>query len=383
MPVRPPLRVLQVVPQMSLALGGPLISALNLGAGLTDEGASVTFLTMACDLDQATRTRFHLHENQVRTMTGRENRFRLSRADRDLIDQVVAAADIIHAHGIWETLIYETVRAAQRHNRPVVISACGMLTSWSLAQKHLKKSLYLALRGKVLLGVDRLHATSEFEAAEIARRGVAPERIVQVPLALPPLPPSPALPSSGPVYTIGCLGRIAPGKGIELLLAAFAALTKLTADALELVLTGPVRLEYRCALTEQAQALGIAAQVRFNEPVSGFEVHARLAALDLFVLLSEHENFGLSIAEALAAGTPVVISPFTGLSALVQPGTVGAVCERDTAAAAAAMHGWYRRKRAEPELSARCTELALAHFSPGKINAGWIRVYEAVSRQSG
>ena len=55
---------------------------------------------------------------------------------------------ILHSHGIWLASNYWTSRAASFFNLPHIIHTRGMLSSWSLSNKKLKKQLALLLYQK-------------------------------------------------------------------------------------------------------------------------------------------------------------------------------------------------------------------------------------------
>lgn len=107
--------------------------------------------------------------------------------------------------------------------------------------------------------------------------------------------------TGGPVLL--AIGRLAPEKGHAHLIDAVARLAA-RHPSLELWLAGVGTCEP--ALRAQAHAAGVAAQVRFL----GFceDVTALHAAADIFVCPSLTEGFGNAVAEALAAGLPVVAS---------------------------------------------------------------------------
>ena len=101
------------------------------------------------------------------------------------------------------------------------------------------------------------------------------------------------------------LSRIHPKKGLDLLVPAFARAA--LSDAL-LVIAGPGDEEYVAAVKKLIAEHGIGERVLFTGMLEG---RARVEAFvdaDLFVLPSYQENFGIVVAEALACGTPVVIS---------------------------------------------------------------------------
>src|SRR5207302_1930262 len=64
---------------------------------------------------------------------------------------------------------------------------------------------------------------------------------------------------------------------------------------------------------------GAAARVVRLDAVSGKDKTALLAAASLFALPSEHENFGNAALEALATGTPVLLSPHVDLTGSAGP----------------------------------------------------------------
>ncbi|HEU4950675.1 MAG TPA: glycosyltransferase, partial [Holophagaceae bacterium] len=121
-------------------------------------------------------------------------------------------------------------------------------------------------------------------------------------------------PVPGPRRTLLYLGRLHPVKGIDRLLRAWARLEAERPDW-DLRILGPDNGGHLAELQRLAAALGLR-RAAFGGPVYGAEkVQAYLAA-DLFVLPTHSENFGMTVAEALAAGTPAVVTrgaPWEGL----------------------------------------------------------------------
>jgi glycosyltransferase involved in cell wall biosynthesis len=117
-------------------------------------------------------------------------------------------------------------------------------------------------------------------------------------------------------------------KGLDLLLAAFAAeQDRLTGD-LVLAGTGPDERKLRAL----AEDLGIAARVRFAGWVSGVEKYELLGAARVVAVPSRFETFGIVAVEALASASPVVAFDIPCLREVV-PGDAGVrVPEFDVAA---------------------------------------------------
>jgi glycosyltransferase involved in cell wall biosynthesis len=105
------------------------------------------------------------------------------------------------------------------------------------------------------------------------------------------------LEKSSPV--IVAVGRLAPQKGFDTLIAAFAALPN--PDA-RLIIFGEGAL--KAQLLDLAQTLGVAD--RFDLPGYASDPRAEVAAADCFVLSSRFEGSPNALVEALSTGTPVV-----------------------------------------------------------------------------
>ncbi len=119
------------------------------------------------------------------------------------------------------------------------------------------------------------------------------------------------------------VGRLVPHKGVDVILDA---LRELPPDvALVVVGAGP-RLSN---LIRDARRLQIEDRVRFCSGVADEDLPRYLALADIFVFPSQNrlEGFGLVIAEAMAAGLPVVIADMPGVREVIEPGREGLLAE--------------------------------------------------------
>jgi len=118
-------------------------------------------------------------------------------------------------------------------------------------------------------------------------------------------------------------GRLVPHKGVDALLRALALLPP---DVVMVVVgRGPTLPD----LASTARRLGVEDRVRFCPNVSDEELPRFLRAADVFVFPSQNrlEGFGLAVAEAMAAGLPVVIADMPGVREVIDPGTEGLLVE--------------------------------------------------------
>ena len=174
------------------------------------------------------------------------------------------------------------------------------------------------------------------------------------PLDVRPVKPAPA----GPVV-IGTLGRLHANKGIDIMLKAFARLRdKGVAARLSIAGDGPEMP----ALRRLAADLGLDDHVEFTgwvSPAAGY-----LTTLDLFVLPSRVEPFGLVVAESMAAGVPVVASRIDGPREILKGGALGRlVSPQDDAALADAIAEAISNWDDTWRQAAAAQTYALDHFS--------------------
>lgn len=178
---------------------------------------------------------------------------------------------------------------------------------------------------------------SRFVGDDLRRAGI--ERITRIPLGVDLVRYHPsrravrdeardryALPP-GPLA--GFVGRFAPEKELDVLLAAWPSVHRRTGATLVLVGDGPQRAEL------ESMAAG-AAWIRFMPYERDRDRLAELlAACDVFVAPSSNETFGLAPLEAMACGTPVLTADRGGISEQVEASGAGAQFASGSAAALA------------------------------------------------
>lgn len=234
----------------------------------------------------------------------------VSRGLARALDTVSARGSVLHGHGLWLLPNILPATAAQRHAAPLVMSPRGMLGEAALAFSPTRKRIFWALaQRRALERATCFHATAESEADDIRRAGLsAPVAVIPNGIDIPAGDPVPG------ARTILHLGRLHPKKGIDRLVAAWARIAKRHPDW-RLRIVGPSESGYREALERQVHELG-APRVAFDGPLYGADKLAAYRAAGLFVLPTLNENFGMVVAEALAAGIPAICTkgaPWQGL----------------------------------------------------------------------
>jgi glycosyltransferase involved in cell wall biosynthesis len=120
------------------------------------------------------------------------------------------------------------------------------------------------------------------------------------------------------------MSRLHPKKGIEAFLDAWLAVTLAGQfKSWKLIIAGDGDAKYVGSLKGQVSSREATAQVRFVGWVSGASKIALLSDAGFLALTSQQENFGIAVAEALACGTPVLVSEHVGLAAEVESSRLG------------------------------------------------------------
>ena len=236
----------------------------------------------------------HLHEA---TIIGTH------RARRQSILGLKADAGVVHDHGLWLPSNIITALAARRIDMPFIVSPRGMLTPWSLEQGGTKKQLAWKLyQRRILERAAVLHATADSEADGFRNLGLrAPIAIIPNGVVIPDRPRD-TVENIRP-QRILFLSRIHPGKGLENLLRAWSTVRP---TGWEILIAGPDEDGHRGTLEVLSKQLGVEDSVRFHGPVDDAKKWELYGSAQLFVLPTHSENFGIVVAEAMAAGLPVI-----------------------------------------------------------------------------
>ncbi|HEX8322723.1 MAG TPA: glycosyltransferase [Tepidisphaeraceae bacterium] len=351
------MRVAHVVSGLDRRTGGVAATVIGLAAAQARAGLNVTVLTsfMAGE-DLSAVDELNAAGVPTRSIGPSTRLAGWHRENRAATDAAVAAADVLHVHGIWEDIQHQAMRAAQRRRVPYVVLPQGMLATWSLQQKSLKKRLYLALRLRRNLNrASAIQFTTDEEARQAKPLALkAPVLIESLGIDLrefETLPEAGAFRNRFPELVgrplVLFLSRLHPKKGLDLLIAAFA---KANVGEARLVLAGPANDSYGATVENLVREHNLTDKVLFTGMLKGRDRIAALADANLFVLASYQENFGIVVPEALAAGTATILSDQVNFSEHLAGQSFAQVIPCDVDALAKALGEWLgdadRRARA-------------------------------------
>ncbi len=252
--------------------------------------------------------------------------------------------DLVHIHELWHYPGYAAARAAWEVDRPYVVTVHGGLGQLALGRKALRKSLYMAaFQRRILEGAAVLQAFTEAEAGHI-RQHVPGAAVAVIPNGVRPgafddLPVGADIPGivgdlSGK-QVILFLGRLHPGKGLDILARAFARVVRQRPDAW-LVIAGPDEGGYGARVRSLLKKEGVLGRATFTGMLTGRDKLAALAWADVFVLPSYFEGFSMAVLEALACGLPVAITRQCNFPEVAEAGA-GLVVDADAGQLAQAL----------------------------------------------
>jgi glycosyltransferase involved in cell wall biosynthesis len=218
------------------------------------------------------------------------------------------AVDLVHVHSNWTAPVWCGCQAAAAKGKPLVMSPHGCLDPVRLAHSAWRKRVAGLCDRRYLRQASVIHATSDAERGWIECYVGGRPRIEVIPNGVDVQDAAPgAAKPAGRTRQVLSLGRLHPLKGLDLLIDAWRIASQglEKGDRWELLIAGPDEQGTRARLERQARQGGLT-NVRFMGPLYGEDKARALTRADLFVLPSRSENFGIVVAEALAAGVPTI-----------------------------------------------------------------------------
>lgn len=325
------LRVISI-PPFAWAMGGPARGAFDLSKELVNRGNRVTILTT--DLFKSGErypiknpefidgVRIIRYKNISDTLAWKYKIF-ISPGMIQYLKKHVHEYDLVHLHDLISPQAIFTARYCQKNHVNYVLTCHGSIC-W-LLQKSLINRLYYKLFGsKVIKNATKSIAYTPDELKQYLSVGVNENSVRIIPPGIDLLPYK-ELPEKGQFKIknsikknqklILYLGRIHEIKGIDLLLKSFSMVLK-SFDNVKLIIVGPDD-GHLSNLLDMVENLDISDKVIFTGPLYGRDKLEVYVDSDIFVLPSKYESFGNVILEAMACGTPVIITEKSAIADLL------------------------------------------------------------------
>ncbi len=317
------MKILQVTNVLSPVHGGSADVAYRLSKELAKRGHEVTIYTSDHELGQE-------YISSIPAVRVHAARTWLSSANLFVAPGIMKKAkeetrhfDIIHMHGYRTFQNIVVAHYARQYNIPYVLQAHGSLTTF-FHHGWLKRT-FDALGGyRILRDASKVIAVAGIEVEHYKSMRIDENKIKIIPNGID-LSEFDNLPRKGifkrkyglddKQRIILYLGRIHQIKGLDLLAKAYADIARSSKDT-KLVISGP-DTGYLSHLKRLVADLGISDRVLFTGPLYGQEKLQAYVDADVYTLPSSYEIFGITILEALACGTPVVVTDRCGIADII------------------------------------------------------------------
>jgi glycosyltransferase involved in cell wall biosynthesis len=203
---------------------------------------------------------------------------------------------------------------ATKYKVPYILQAHGSLPR-IMQSEHLKLIIDIALGNKILKDASKVIALSKSEAIQYNSLGVPHRKIVIMPNALDlsefaNLPAKDSFKNKMGINVddqiILYLGRINRIKGIDLIVEAFSKAIDILGHV-KLVVVGPDD-GYLNELASLVKNLDLQDSVLITGPLYGNDKLEAYVDAHILILPSKYETFPVSVLEALACGTPIILS---------------------------------------------------------------------------
>lgn len=391
-----PLRILQIIPAVSPVYGGPSQMVLGFSAALAAAGVEVTVLTTDANGDggqaplAVPRDRPILQDGyQIRYFhCAPFQRYKFSLGLLSWLFRHAAEFDLAHIHALFSPVSTASATIARYRGLPYVLRPLGTLDPADLQKKRRLKQLYAGLWERPnLAGAAAIHFTSQREANISERFGLLTPELI---LPLGVVSSGADLSSTGAALRdqLGLsdgtplllfLARLDRKKGLDLLLPALELLLQ-RGCAFHLVLAGSNSQDpaYEAAIATQIHRSLLAACTSIVGFVEGDRKAALLQAADVFVLPSYYENFGIAVAEAMAAGLPVVISDQVYICDAVMQAEAGWVTSCNALALANCLEVALKHPAECQRRGKNARDYALAHYNWQAIAQQTIQAYTEI-----
>ena len=327
------MKILQVIPYFTPRRGGDVNICYNLSKQLVNRGHEVIIITTDFEFDEEYAKSLVNVRIIPFKVIARIGLFLISPSMKKWLKNEIRNYNVIHLHNLQSYQNNLVYRYTKKYGVSYVLQAHG-LDPKRLEEDTLKKGYNWVWGYGILKDASKVIALTKTEAEKYKKMSVDKDKVEIVSNGIDLLEYE-NLPKEGEFrgkYEIKdeekiilYLGRIHKIKGIDLLVRAFVDLVN-DSDNIKLVIVGPDD-GFLSTLKRQIEYLKICDKVLFAGPLYGKDKLKAYVDADVYVLPSVYEIWGITVLEACACGTPVVVTDRCGIANFVDK--VGYVVEYD------------------------------------------------------
>ncbi len=335
------MRVTQVCLDYAPSSGGTTTSITNFNQALGG-GNIVTFVSQASPLEMMEGDRI-LAVPTVSGFLGKKYALAFPGALKTA-GNLISESDLIVCHMLYRHHVQWAIKIARRKKIPYWVVPHGILDPFVSTYRSGRKWLWMQLVGKSILrrAAYVIFATETERQKALSRFPEMNAVVVHWPVAVGDTSPAKRAEArslvrelhgiSGTDRVLLYVGRLHESKRPLETIRAFGQAGR---PDLHLLMVGPDETITGEGCARYAREHEIA-NVHMVGPVYGNEKFSYYMAADGYVSLSAKENFGYTVAEALACGLPVILSPGNDLSEELKPERCGWFLDEEGATAAVA-----------------------------------------------
>jgi glycosyltransferase involved in cell wall biosynthesis len=385
------LKILHVTPSYypAIQFGGPIQSVHLLNKELVAQGVEVHVFTTNAGLERSylstdwqevdgVRIRYFPYFGYIH--------YNFSPALWKALFKQVRHYDLVHITAIWNFPVLAASLACQRYHVPYLISPRGTIypETIALGSTFFKKVYYTVLAKGYLNRAAAIHFTAADEQDKVVRYlGLTnPSFVIPNGIQLQAFENVQTLPSfahfhpgvAGHPYLL-FLSRISQKKGLDMLIPAFAKLIN-DFPHYRLVIAGPDEEGYRIKVENMITKAGIEDSVIFTGMIEGPSKLAAYRDAKMFVLPSYSENFGMSVVEAMACGTPVIISDQVGIAPDVLTNQAGIVTQTSVESIMAGIHQLLTQPTRCQEIAVKGRKMVFEQYRIETVAQAFRKIYQ-------
>jgi glycosyltransferase involved in cell wall biosynthesis len=339
------MKILHVIPSLSSALGGPTQVALSIVKSIRNQGIDAEIVTTNHNgnnaiLDVPLNQRLDYQGVPVWFLPAFSyslKEYIFSSALTKWLWHNIGNYDILDNHYLFSYAPTCAGAIARWQKIPYTVRTQGQLTPWALKQSALKKQLYTTLIERYNLNqAAAIHCTTPGEVADLRKFGINTPTIT-LPLGVESS--QRLLTAKAELYqqynipsertTILFLSRLHYKKRPELLISSLQQVSQQNLN-FHLIMAGSGEPEYVNYLQQLVNQANLKHHVTFTGFVAGHLKHLCLQGSDIFALPSYSENFGIAVAEAMAAGLPVIVTPGVQIAPEIAAAQAGMIISDET-----------------------------------------------------
>ncbi|WP_230119982.1 glycosyltransferase [Arthrobacter sp. Bi83] len=305
-------------------MGGPSTAVRALASALTDQGHAVTIVAHD-DKSHAVQDDTLPYEILRFPLTMRVWQF--SAAYLSWVRKNISRYDAVLVHSLFLSHSFFVPLLARKTKVPYAIRPHGSLNIADMANNLPLKKVYLrAIEQRNLRSARFVFCTSQREADEAVRFGDFRTEVI-------PLGVDDSIRSGRDLALvdrnlIAFIGRLTRKKGVDIVVRSLPDILKVHPNA-KIIVAGPDDEGLLDGFRQLASSLGVIDSISFPGHYGETARNELLAKAGVFILPSLDENFGIGVAEAMAAGVPVAITPGVSHAAYVPQYGAGIVSSRN------------------------------------------------------